>query len=114
MSNTLSYLTVEEKAVLNDIKKALAKLLHGRTYRFVLFGSKARGDFDKNSDIDLAIVVEGLDRNLKNAIIDTIADVELEHLLYVSTIILSTEEFQHLRARERRIALDIDAEGIDV
>ncbi len=114
MVDTIPYLTVEEKAVLNDIKASLTTLLHGRAYRVVLFGSKARGDFDKTSDVDLAIIVEGLDRKLKNSIIDAIADVELEHFLYVSTVILSTEEFAHLRSRERRVALDIESEGIEL
>lgn len=114
MNIAIPHLTVEETVVLNDIKTAAAKLLQDRPYRLVLFGSKARGDFDRNSDVDLAVIVDGLDRELKNLIIDTIAVVELEHLFYVSTLIISTTEFQHLLSRERRIALDIQSEGVDL
>ena len=114
MNITVPHLTVEEKATLDDIKSAVARLLHERAYRLVLFGSKARGDFDKTSDVDLAIIVDGLDRKLKDEIIDAIADVELHHLFYVSTVILSTDEFRHLLSRERRVALDIQSEGIEL
>lgn len=114
MNIAIPHPTVEETVVLNDIKNALAKLLEERSYRLVLLGSKARGDFDRNSDVDLAVIIDGLDWKLKDRIIDTIAVVELEHLFYVSTLIISTAEFQHLLARERRIALDIESEGVDL
>ncbi|MBI5474044.1 MAG: nucleotidyltransferase domain-containing protein [Ignavibacteriae bacterium] len=114
MDIALPYLSVEENAVLSAIKVALAKLLHDQSYRLILFGSKARGDFDKTSDLDLAIIVDDLDRSMKNGIMMAVADVELEHLYYVSTLILSTAEFNHLRARERRIAREIESEGIEI
>ncbi len=114
MNIATSHLTIEETIVLDDIKTTVAKLLRDRNYRLVLFGSKARGDFDRNSDVDLAVIVDGLDRELKNLIIDAIAVVELQHLFYVSTLIISTVEFQHLLSRERRIALDIESEGVNL
>ncbi len=100
--------------ILADIKKALVKTLAGRTYRLILFGSKARADFERGSDIDVAVIVDGMDRVLKRAIYDTVIEVEFEHSTFTSTLPLSTEEFQHLLSRERRIALDIQREGISL
>lgn len=108
----LEYLTKEEKAGLGEIKQRVQRLVGPRLRGIRLFGSKARGDFDPESDLDIAILVDGLDRETKWRIIDIVADVELRFLLVVSALVLSREDFQSLRARERRIALDIEHEGI--
>jgi predicted nucleotidyltransferase len=106
--------SVEELRALYLVRDEVRKVLGGRSFRMVLFGSKARGDWDENSDIDIALIVDGMDRQLKNRLIDLVADVELEHLVPLSVLFFSTEEFERLRARERRIALDIEMEGIPI
>jgi predicted nucleotidyltransferase len=110
----LDYLTKEEKAGLGEIKQRVQSMVGQRLRGIRLFGSKARGDFDPESDLDIAILVDGLDRETKRRIIDIVANVEVEFLLVVSSLVLSWEDFQSLRARERRIALDIESEGVSV
>lgn len=77
-----------------------------------MFGSRARGDFVDGSDIDVVVIVEGLDPALKDRILEEVARVELEHLRPVSVLALDEEEFNRLYCRERRIALDIRREGV--
>ncbi len=102
----------ELNSVLTELKQSLVELLHDKFLNLVLFGSRARGDYDADSDIDVAIVVKGLDRQLKNLILDKVADLELKYLIVLSTLVLSEEAFEELKRRERRIAIDIEAEGI--
>lgn len=101
-----------EERVLRQLKTALGKHLGTQLVRLVLFGSKARGDADSTSDLDVAIIIEGLDRQLKREVFDIVADIELEYETALSTILFSTEEFARLLERERRIALDIEHEGV--
>jgi len=101
----------EEKVVLRELKDNL-KGLAGDRIRLVLFGSRARGDYDSESDIDIAIIVRGLTREAKNQILDMVADIELKYLTPLSTLVLSEDDFEFLKKRERRIALDIENEGI--
>ena len=77
-----------------------------------LFGSRARGDWSEESDVDVAVVVRDLARETKNLILNKVADIELEHLTPLSVLVLSADDFAHLVKRERRIALDILREGI--
>ncbi|MCX8042744.1 MAG: nucleotidyltransferase domain-containing protein [Desulfobacterota bacterium] len=104
--------TDEKHPVLQEIKKALTSFLDKRLVKLVLFGSRARGDYSAGSDFDIAIIVQGLTPQLKKEIYNAIADVELAHDTPVSAIALSEEEFEHLKQRERAIALDIEREGI--
>jgi predicted nucleotidyltransferase len=103
-----------EDKELRELKENLQRLLGDRLLRMVLFGSRARGDHGVESDYDIAIIVRGLTRELKHQIFDEVAEVELEHLMPLSVRVLSENEFDHLKKRERGIALDIDREGISL
>lgn len=104
MDNTLD--------ILQELKESLKKLCGDQILKIVLFGSRARGDFDEDSDIDIALIVRELTPKLKDKILDNVAEFELKHDVVLSVIILSEEDFNHLKERERRIALDIEREGI--
>ncbi|MDH7514070.1 MAG: nucleotidyltransferase domain-containing protein [Clostridiales bacterium] len=97
---------------LRELKESLEAFLGDRLLRMVLFGSLARGDYNDESDMDVAIIIRGLTRELKHQILDKVAEVELNHLTPVSVLILSEDEFNRLKKRERRIALDIEREGV--
>jgi len=105
---------IKEIPVLTELKVKLKELLGSRPFSIILYGSKARGDYDSDSDTDVAIIVEGLTRELKAQILDVVTALELEYLTPLSTFIISKEEFEHLKNRERRIALDIEREGIEI
>jgi hypothetical protein len=113
-SNQRPALSEQEIQVLHSVKQALSGVFREQPFRVVLFGSKARGDSDRDSDLDIAVIVDGLDRDQKNKAFDAIADVELEYLFPVSAFVISSEEFNRLRTRERRIALDIEQEGVTI
>ncbi len=98
--------------MLIELKVNLKGFLGDRLERIVIFGSRARGDYEDESDIDIAIIVHGLTRELKNQILDMVVEIELKYLQPISVIIFSKEEFDRLKGQERRIALDIEKEGI--
>ncbi len=99
------------KKELEELKKNLDDLLGPQVFKMVLFGSRARGDYSEESDVDVAILVRGLTREMKRGILDKVAEIELEYLLPISAFVLSQDEFECLKKRERRIALDIEREG---
>lgn len=103
---------VPKAPILEELKRTLSNFLGDQLVNMILFGSMARGDYHDESDIDVAIIVRGLTRTLKGQILDKIAELELEHLRPMSVIVFSEEDFNRLKARERRIALDIEREGI--
>jgi predicted nucleotidyltransferase len=90
----------------------MERQLGDRLVKIAVFGSRARGDFDAESDTDIAIIARELSRELKYQILDTVAEIELKFLIPLSVIVFSENEFEQLKKRERRIALDIEREGI--
>ena len=102
----------EGNRALMELKEDLRDSLGDSLVGLILFGSRARGDYDNESDIDIAIIVQDLSRKVKNQILNKVAEIELKYLMPISTIIFSEEEFDRLKKRERRIAIDIEREGM--
>jgi predicted nucleotidyltransferase len=100
------------ETLLHDLKQKVEAVLEDVEAEFILYGSRARGDFDHDSDIDVAIIVPGLTRELKDRILEVVAEVEFEYSRAISTLVFSKREFDRLVERERRIAVDIRYEGI--
>jgi predicted nucleotidyltransferase len=105
-------LGIEMDKVLKELKHGVESQLGDRLVKMVVFGSRARGDFDAESDADIAIIVHGLSREQKYRILDTVAEIEMKFITPLSVIVFSENDFDQLRKRERRIALDIEKEGI--
>lgn len=110
--NALEHLTPEEQHALEELRSSLNDLLGPDRFRMILFGSKARGDDDEESDLDVAVIVNNLDRTIKRQVIDVVVRIEFKHDVVIGSWVVSSEEFEKLRSRERRIALDIEREGI--
>ena len=53
-----------------------------------LFGSSARGDFSKNSDVDIMIKLPFVNRRIEEDLFDMAYDLELEHDCLIDVIVL--------------------------
>lgn len=104
----------ELRPALVELKRRLAVLLGRARPEILLYGSRARGDYHRDSDVDLAVIVPGLTASMKDRVLETVAQVEFEHDRPLSVLVFSAEAFDELWARERRIALDIRREGVPV
>ena len=81
--------------------------------RVILFGSKARGTDDPDSDIDLLVLTSReLDRRERNALIDALFDVELDRDVVISPIILPVKEWEEGICRVLPIRDEIDRDGV--
>lgn len=85
--------------------------------RVVLFGSKARGDFDDESDLDVLIVVRMPDDNYWrywNEIVTTTYDLELTYSVVFSFIIKDEPEYALMRQWNLLLNRNIEQDGIEL
>ena len=99
---------LSESAVLDEIVARLVQALEPQ--RVYLFGSRARGDGDRDSDFDLLIVVPSSD--LPGYARDRIALRSLRGLrVPVDVIVLTDEEFDRKRNVVCSLPATVDREG---
>jgi predicted nucleotidyltransferase len=80
-----------------------------------LFGSRARGEGHEHSDLDIALIVStGARRMHRHEIYDLAFDIGLAHGVELAPVLIEEPQLQELRDRERRLAHDIDVEGISL
>lgn len=72
----LSKLNKFEQAMVDDLKTTLLKKLKDEVVLIRLFGSKARGDYHPNSDMDLLVILRHKNRKID----EKLSEVEWEIL----------------------------------
>lgn len=88
-------LPAKEIAALLEFKQTLKKQLGANIRMIQLFGSKARGDWRKESDIDVLVVMQKATDNQINFIYDTVMSLCGKYGIYLSVKIFSESEFKY-------------------
>ena len=79
-----------------------------------VFGSYARGEQHEESDVDVFVLLRELDAEKDRAASELAAEAWQASGLFVAPLVFGEERFSTLRRHERRIAMDIEREGIVV
>lgn len=92
MKRNIPCLTDVETQALNDLKSALERLFPVKG--LYLFGSKARGDFAPDSDVDVIVVIDAeLTSAHKHRISDATLEINLSHGTQLSVISVTLDEW---------------------
>lgn len=99
--------------ILKELKADVVRLYGNRLKNLVLYGSWARKQANQNSDIDLAIVLEG---NVKagreiDRLIDVITDINLKYGVLLSVYPVSEKDYNFLNSP---LLLNVRKEGVSV
>ncbi len=105
-------LTSQEQQALVAFKAWLQGRFGSRLHRVRLFGSLSRNERREDSDVDVAVEVDDLTNAEAREVGYATGDLLTDYGVLVSAFAVSTQRMQHLRNRERAIALDIDRDGV--
>jgi predicted nucleotidyltransferase len=110
-----------EKMAMIDRDLLVARKLKDRLSRvvtlvdFKVFGSRARGDADEYSDLDVFIEVETLDKELKDKISDIAWEVGFYNdCIHISPLVFTRYELEESPLRISSIVQVIAEEGVRV
>lgn len=77
-----------------------------------VFGSRARGEYSSDSDMDVYVETKRSEEKVKNAIRHVAWEVGLENGVVISTLILSTDERYNSPLRSSAIVESIEHDGV--
>ena len=101
-----------ERTAVDELVTAARSQLGGELRDVRLFGSRARGEGDADSDVDVALVVSAAGRARRYEIYDLAFDIGLQHGVNLAPLVIEDAVLADLHRRERRLALDLEREGI--
>ncbi|MCU0645201.1 MAG: nucleotidyltransferase domain-containing protein [bacterium] len=109
-------LTQIEKRALKDVQKILPQKYGDNLILLNLFGSKARGDSQLYSDLDLLAVVEKDSWQAAERMSDDIFDIieKYDYELLISLIVLDSNEFDFEKKIRTCFYENIEREGVEL
>ena len=110
----LWHLTPHEREMLAEFLYRLQERCGERIAHIWLFGSKARGDSDEESDVDLLVVARDGDDALRKVVGEIAYDLRLKHGVLLCEHVVSTWRFAQMRARQEFIYKNVVGEGVDL
>ena len=106
------WLTENERTALSVFVAALSERYGDDILSVRLFGSKARGDFEADSDLDVLVLATHDDWKFRQAISFLAADISLDHDLVLAPKVVSRTRWEFLDREGFPIAHNVRQEGV--
>ncbi|MCX6349480.1 MAG: nucleotidyltransferase domain-containing protein [Candidatus Aureabacteria bacterium] len=100
------------KVILNELKDTLEKSVPLES--LVLFGSRARNDYDRDSDLDVLVVVDKLTRGIGKIISECAWRVSFKYGVVIVPIAYSRNDWENGPERFSLLALAVEREGVPI
>ncbi len=105
-------LTLKEKKVIEEFEERVKDEFADEIVKIVVYGSKARGDAKKNSDIDILVITSSDDWRKGDEIREIGYDLD-EHIDYrLSIQVISESHMNYLRNNSFQFIKNIESEGV--
>jgi predicted nucleotidyltransferase len=109
---TLDHLTPTEKEAITDYITRIRGQFRKRVLAVMLFGSKARGDADPESDIDLLVLVDVESGNFRSQLWRIASDVSLQYDVVLSPRVFGQSRWDETRRIRLPLYRAIVADGV--
>lgn len=107
-------LNKKDNEALKKFRIKIEKLLPDKLIEIKLFGSKARGDARRESDLDVLVVISSGDWHIVDIVYEIATDILLETGVCVSPKVITKEEYNHLHNVGNLFLKNVIREGIAI
>lgn len=98
--------------IAGELKRRLAEEVELKDFK--VYGSRARGDDDEFSDLDVFIEVARLDKETRERISEIAWEIGSENPMVISPLVVSVDEARNSPLRASPILRNIKEEGVGV
>lgn len=108
----LKYLTEREKEALLKFEKEVRETLSSNLILLEVFGSKARGDFTEESDMDILVVVKKFEPVVMEKMAAISSGISIKEGILISPLVLSESEYKKNRYADTLFVRELDRDGV--
>jgi len=112
--NDLRYLTESERAALEEFVARLRERYAEEVVHVILFGSKVRGDFDEESDLDLLVVVKSGDWRFHDQVSCLALEPMIEHNVVLSALTVGQGFYEKMGRIRTPFYENLVEEGVEL
>jgi len=112
--NRLDHLTDKERQIVMEFVERVRQRFDGQLISVVLFGSRARGEAELDSDMDVLVVMSNAAPEIRKEIRYLAVEVWLEHDIYLSTRVWSRAHWRKLEELQTLLYRNIHRDGINL
>ena len=107
-------LAAQDQQALQEFVAYLQQSIPDRIELVALFGSKARGDSQQGSDIDVLVILSEEDRELRREILRQAARFSLEYDVLLSPRVIGVERWEQMRGFSLYQNVQQEAAGLEI
>jgi len=101
-----------ERKILDEFAKKLTKRFGRRVRKVILFGSAARGEMHKESDIDILVVVDKKDDAITRRIEDIAFDMMERIGVLISPVVVGEHAYTDMHKERYPFIVNVEEEGV--
>lgn len=98
--------------IIQELSAALRKKFGNHIMDIIIFGSRARGDYQEDSDYDVIALVDVKTRELRDKIYEVTGDLGFAHNVTISIFVYEKERFE--KDKYEPLFMNVRREGIYV
>ena len=107
-------LTEAEKKAINEFKDKLVERFPNDIKSLILYGSKARGEANLYSDVDLLVIFKKETLDLWDIVQSFSSDISLKYGILLSVKVMDTSHYNYLKKIESGFVENIEKDGANI
>jgi len=108
----INKITQKENEALRAFNQLLVSQLGKQVLQVILFGSKARGDSALDSDIDLLILAEDENPQLRKTISKISSQIGLDYDVCLGALLIAQKRWEQMTSERFSLCRNIERDGI--
>jgi predicted nucleotidyltransferase len=113
-NRAFKYLNPTEQMAVAEFAQSVKVAFGDSVRQLLVYGSKARGKFHKESDIDILVLLKQDDYQVRNQISDMAFDLLLKYGVLISPRVINNVEYEKLRRWQTAFIKNVDKDGVPI